>query len=188
MTDVKGVNIMILATDGFEQSELEVPLHTLRDAGATVHVVAPKGGKIRGWDPNGWGEAVAVDRTIGKINHEHYDLLVLPGGQINPDLLRVDEDAVEIVRHFARSGRPIAAICHAPWLLVEADAIKGKTVTCYKSIRKDLANAGAHVEDEAVVVDGTLITSRDPGDLNAFCEAILDMIRDGRPALREARN
>jgi protease I len=177
--------IAILATNGFEQSELEVPLQKLREAGATVEVVSPEAGEITGWDEKDWGSAVPVDRELADINPADYDALVLPGGQINPDILRVDENAVALVREFGRSGKPLAAICHAPWLLIEAGLVKGRRATSYKSIRTDMENAGARWEDAEAVRDGNLITSRNPDDLDAFVKAIIDAV-EGSAQARQA--
>ena len=172
--------ILIMATDGFEQSELEVPLERLQAAGADVDVASLDAGDITGWDEDDWGDDVAVDLKIADADVVDYDALVLPGGQINPDLLRVDDSAVALIRDFAKAGKPIAAICHAPWLLIEAGLAKGKRMTSYKSIRTDVTNAGAEFVDEAVVIDGQIITSRCPDDLPAFCDAIIDALADKR--------
>lgn len=166
-----GIKIAILATNGFEQSELGEPHRQLADAGATVEIVSPESGAIKGWDTDDWGEAVGVDVELSEADAADYDALVLPGGQINPDLLRVNEDALAFIRSFSEAGKPIAAICHAPWLLVETGIAKGKTLTSYKSIRTDIANAGANVVDQEVAIDGNIITSRMPEDLDAFCAA-----------------
>lgn len=177
--------IAILATHGFEQSELEVPLNTLREHGATVDVISLEEGEIKGWDKKDWGEAVKVDRTLSDANGADYDALVLPGGQINPDLLRVEAAAVDFVKTFARTGKPLAAICHAPWLLIEAGIVDGLKATSYKSIATDMKNAGAVWEDSETVVDGNIITARNPGDLEAFCKAIVNAVENGA-ANREA--
>lgn len=166
------MKIAILATDGFEQSELTSPRDYLRSEGFTVQVVSPTEEQIRAWDEDDWGITVAVDRPLAEASVEDYDALVLPGGQINPDKLRAQEEAVAFVRAFADAGKPVAAICHAPWLLIEAGLAEGRRMTSYTSIRTDLGNAGAEVVDEPVVRDGNLITSRNPGDLDAFNEAI----------------
>jgi protease I len=165
--------VLIIATDGFEQSELMEPKRLLEAAGAEVTVASLRPGEIRGWDKENWGESVAVDLLVGNVSAEDYDALLLPGGQINPDVLRAQRAVIELIREFDAAGKPIAAICHAPWLLAEADLIEGRTVTSWPSIRTDLANAGAAVVDEAVVVDGNLITSRKPDDIPAFTDALM---------------
>ena len=171
--------VMILATDGFEQSELMKPKANLEKAGIETEVVSLEEGSIRGWDDKDWGESVAVDKTVDNVaNCEGYDALLLPGGQINPDILRMNERAVAIVREFAMADKPIAAICHAPWLLAEADVVKGKTVTSWPSVRTDLRNAGADVVDREVAVDGNLITSRNPDDIPAFNQAVLAALQE----------
>lgn len=175
-SELASCRILIMATDGFEQSELEVPLERLQDAGAEVVLASLNAGDITGWDEGDWGDEIEVDLLISDVNVDNYDALVLPGGQINPDLLRVEESAVGVVRDFAAAGKPVAAICHAPWLLIEAGIAKGKRMTGYKSIRTDIANAGAELIDEAVVIDGNIITSRCPDDLPAFCDAIIEAL------------
>lgn len=180
MPNIQNAKIAILSTNGFEQSELEVPLKTLRDAGATVTVISPESGQIRGWDGDDWGDAVTVDMALSDARVADFDALVLPGGQINPDLLRTDETAVKFVKEFFDSGKTLAAICHAPWLLIEAGVLRGRDVTSYRSIRTDVINAGANWHDEAVVTDKALITSRQPGDLEAFCAKIIEEVEEGR--------
>ncbi|MBU2957568.1 type 1 glutamine amidotransferase domain-containing protein [Paracoccus sp. 1_MG-2023] len=164
--------ILIIASDGFEQSELFVPLEKLKASGHDVHLAAPEKGDIRGWDKTDWGKSVAADLTIADASEGDYDALVLPGGQINPDVLRLNDDAVALIRKFGNAGKPVAAICHAPWLLIEAGLAKGRKLTSFPSIRTDIANAGAEVLDESVVVDGNIITSRNPDDLDDFVGAI----------------
>lgn len=168
--------VMILATDGFEQSELTKPKSALEKAGIETTVVSLKSGEIKGWDKDDWGDTVSVDKVLSDVSADDFDALLLPGGQINPDKLRMDEDAVQIVKDFDDAGKPIAAICHGPWLLVEADIVDGKTVTSWPSIRTDLLNAGADVVDREVVTDGNLITSRKPDDIPAFSKALIEKL------------
>ncbi len=184
--DISGKKVMILATNGFEQSELEVPLETLKKAGATVHVVSPAQGEIRGWEKKDWGRKVKVDRTLDDVSANDYDAIVLPGGQINPDLLRINADALELIRAFYDSGKTVAAICHAPWLLIETGIIKGRKATSYHSIKTDVINAGGEWEDSPVVNDEGVVTSRNPGDLEAFSAKIIEEIAEGRHARRHA--
>jgi protease I len=186
MPDILGKRIAILATNGFEQSELEVPVQKLREAGAEVHVVSPEAGEIKGWDKDDWGRAVKVDRTLSEADAADYDALVLPGGQINPDLLRVDEEALAFVKSFWSAKKVIGAICHAPWLLVEAGIVRDRKVTSYHSIRTDVKNAGGRWEDSEVVTDQGLVTSRKPDDLPAFCAKLIEEIAEGRHEKRAA--
>jgi protease I len=165
--------ILIIATDGFEQSELMQPKQLLEEAGAEITVASLKLGEIKGWDQKNWGESVAVDITVDQAEVGDYDALLLPGGQINPDVLRMNAGVITVIKAFGAARKPIAAICHAPWLLAEADMLKGRTVTGWPSIRTDLANAGADVVDRDVVIDGNLITSRKPDDIPAFVEALM---------------
>ena len=170
-------HVLILATNGFEQSELTKPKANLEKAGIETTVVSLESGEIKGWDTDDWGDSVKVDKTLDEVSScEGYDALLLPGGQINPDLLRVEDRAVALVKDFAKAGKPIAAICHAPWLLIEADIVQGKTATCYTSIRTDLKNAGANVVDQEVAIDGNLITSRNPNDIPAFSKALIEAV------------
>ena len=164
--------VLIMASDGFEQSELFVPLEKLKDAGHQVDIAAPEAGEIKAWDKDDWGKSVTANKAIADVGAGEYDILVLPGGVINPDNLRTDQSAIGLIRSFADAEKPIAAICHAPWLLAEAGLAKGKRLTSYESIRTDMKNAGAEVVDEKVVVDGGIITSRKPDDLDAFVGAI----------------
>lgn len=167
------MKIAILATDGFEQSELLKPKKYFEDKGATVHVITPgNASKIKAWDKEDWGKSVKVDKALSTVADDDYDALILPGGQINPDVLRTIDEALVFISAFAKTGKPLAAICHAPWLLAETGIARGKRLTSFKSIRTDMVNAGADWIDEAVVVDGNLITSRNPGDLPAFNRAI----------------
>jgi protease I len=171
--------ILIIATDGFEQSELTEPKRLLEEAGASVTVASLEAGDIRGWDKNDWGERVAVDKTIGEVSAEDYDALLLPGGQMNPDVLRTNRKVIDLIRAFDAAQKPVAAICHAPWLLAEAKLIEGRTVTGWPSIRTDLANAGAAVIDEPVAIDGNLITSRKPDDIPQFTAALMAAVNIG---------
>ena len=182
MPHISDARILILATDGFEQSELEVPLRELARSGAEVTVTAPKAGQIRGWDKTDWGSPVKVDRPLGEVRAEEYDALVLPGGQINPDRLRLDRDALALIERFLGDGKVVAAICHAPWLLVEVDAVRGRQVTSFQSIRTDVVNAGGKWVDREVVVDRGLITSRGPDDLPAFVAKIIEEVGEARHA------
>jgi len=165
--------ILIIATDGFEQSELMQPKQLLEEAGAQITIASLKLGEITGWDQKNWGKSVAVDITVDQAKVGDYDALLLPGGQINPDILRMNAATIALIKAFGEARKPIAAICHAPWLLAEADMLKGRTVTGWPSIRTDLANAGAEVVDRDVVSDGNLIASRKPEDIPAFVEALM---------------
>jgi len=171
---LEGRRIAVLATDGFEQSELTEPKRLLEEAGAAVDVISPgDAARIKGWDKKDWGKEVLVDVPLDKASDGPYDALVLPGGVINPDHLRTDEKAVGLVKAFAKAGKPIAAICHGPWTLINAGLVEGKKVTSWPSVKQDLVNAGANWEDSQVVKDGNLITSRKPDDIPAFTEALI---------------
>ncbi len=172
-TTLNNRRIAVLATDGFEQSELERPVEALKAAGARVEVVSPKAGQIQGWNHQEKGRAAMVDRELSKADAGAYDALVLPGGVMNPDTLRLDPDAIAFVAAFVQGGKPIAAICHGPWTLINARGVQGKTMTSWPSLEADLRNAGANWEDKEVVVDGNLVTSRKPDDLPAFCEKMI---------------
>lgn len=189
---LKFCRIAILATDGFEQDELTQPKRQLEEAGATTAVIAP-GDKpaITGWDRTEWGDDIGVDLPLQDARAGDYDALVLPGGVMNPDKLRLHEDAIAFVREFGATGRPIAAICHGPWTLINAGLVDGKRMTSWPSLQADLENAGAHWEDREVIEDGNLITSRKPDDIPAFTAALVHMLEAtgaaaGRPGASAA--
>src|ERR1700761_742572 len=181
-TKLQGKKIAIVATDGFEQVELTEPKKALEAAGAKVEVIAPKAGEIKGWKFTEWGDNTKVDKTLADAKPTDYDGLVLPGGQINPDKLRIEPKAVSFVEEFYNSGKPIGAICHGPWLLVAAGVVKKKTLTSWPSVRTDIRNAGGHWVDEEVVTDGNITTSRKPDDLPAFNERIIREFSQGKQA------
>lgn len=179
MAKLDGKRVAILATDGYEQSELLKPLEALKNAGATVHIVSLKPGEIKGWKDENWGDSVNVDRTVDEANAAEYDALMLPGGVANPDKLRINEMAVTFVTGFFERGLPVGAICHAPWTLISAQVVDGRTLTSWPSLQKDLENAGATWVDEEVVCDQGLVTSRKPDDLPAFCDKLIEEIAEG---------
>jgi protease I len=179
---LQGKKVAIVATDGFEQVELTEPKKALEAAGATVDVISPKPGEIKGWNHTDWGDKTKVTKTLDQAKPTDYDALVLPGGQINPDKLRIEPRAVAFVKEFVASGKPVGAICHGPWLLVEADVLKNRTITSYPSIRTDVRNAGGHWVDQEVVTDGNLTTSRKPDDLPAFNQRLIEQIAQYKPA------
>jgi protease I len=178
MVDLSQARVLILATDGFEQDELLKPRQALLDAGAKVVLAAPKPDAIVGEKGGEKGESITPDTTIDQVDADGFDALLLPGGVANPDKLRMDPRTVEIVQEFMDDERIVAAICHAPWLLVEADVVDGRTVTSWPSVRTDLANAGARVVDQEVVVDANLITSRRPDDIPAFSRAVIEALQE----------
>ncbi len=179
MTAISSANILIMATNGFEQSELEFPRDQLRVKGASVHVATPDGQAIKGWEGSDWGRDAEADLKINDAKVDDYDAIVLPGGQINPDILRTKPEAVDLVKAFFDAGKTVAAICHGPWLLVEAGVVKGRDVTSYPSIKTDVINAGGNWHDKDVVTDKGLITSRNPGDLKAFVSKIVEEVEEG---------
>jgi protease I len=180
-----GFKVAILATDGFEQSELTEPRKALSEAGATTEVVSPREGSLRGWNHKEWGDQVRVDRDLRHADPSEYDALVLPGGVMNPDALRMNPQAVAFVRAFVDAGKPVAAICHGPWTLIETGGARGHRLTSWPSLKTDLKNAGASWVDEEVVVDGKLVTSRKPDDLPAFNRELLRLFAANRPEVRQ---
>lgn len=181
MTDVKHKKIAVLATDGFEQAELTEPVKALRQQGAEVTIVAPHSGEIQGMQHHEKGDRIKVDLELSKARATEFDALVLPGGVANPDALRIDKEAVAFIDHFAKAGKPIAAICHGPWTLIEVDAVRGKKLTSWPSLKTDLKNAGAEWVDRPVVVDGNLVTSRKPDDLPDFNRELLKCFSNSGP-------
>ena len=181
---LKNKTVAILATDGFEQSELFEPLKALQEAGADVKIVSLKSGEIKGWDKKNWGKSIGVDLTVAKAQADDFDGLVLPGGVMNPDSLRLSEEAVAFVREFGDAGKPIAAICHGPWTLINADLVQGRTMTSWPSLEADLTNAGATWVDKEVVSSEGLITSRKPDDLPAFNRTLIEELKEGRDRAR----
>ncbi|MFY0635656.1 MAG: type 1 glutamine amidotransferase [Vannielia sp.] len=179
MPSINESKILIIATNGFEQSELEFPRDQLRAKGATVHVATLDGKPIKGWEGTDWGREAEADAKLEDIAFSDYDALVIPGGQINPDLLRVEPDVLKLVREFHDAGKTIAAVCHAPWVLVEVGIAKGREMTSYASIKTDVKNAGANWVDREVVADNGIVTSRKPDDLAAFVSKIVEEIEEG---------
>ena len=175
MPDLKGCKVAILATDGFEQVELTEPRKALDAAGAETTVVSPKNGQIRGWKFTEWGESVSVDQTLDQAKPDNFDALLLPGGVINPDKLRMLPKAVDFVKSFFNSDKPVAAICHGPWMVIEAGAARGRTIASWPSIKTDLRNAGAEWTDQESVVDANLVSARKPDDIPAFNAAMIDL-------------
>ncbi|MFD2552197.1 type 1 glutamine amidotransferase domain-containing protein [Bizionia sediminis] len=186
MKHLNSKRVAILATNGFEESELISPKKALEEAGAHVDIVSLESGTIKSWTDGNWGKTYAVDKTLDSVSQSDYNALMLPGGVINPDVLRKNKNAVSFVKSFFENHKPVAAICHAPWLLAEADVLKGRQVTSYDSIKTDIINAGAHWVDEEVVVDNGLITSRSPEDLPAFNAKLVEEVYEGKHASQTA--
>jgi len=187
MNDLRGLTVAILADNGFEQVELHEPRQALEEAGAETFVVSPQRERVRGWDFTEWGQDVPVDVALDRAKAGEFDALLLPGGVMNPDRLRMQPAAVAFVRHFIDSGKPIAVICHGPWTLVEADAARGRRITSWPSLKTDLRNAGAEWVDQEVVVDGNLVSSRKPDDIPAFNRAMIELFSRAprrEPAMR----
>ncbi|MBX3200667.1 MAG: type 1 glutamine amidotransferase [Labilithrix sp.] len=184
---LEGKRVAFLVTDGFEQEELTGPKRALEDEGARCDIVSPKDGKVKGWKHVKWGDEFEVDQPLGQAKPDDFDSLVLPGGQINPDVLRADKDVQRFVRAFFDAGKPVGAICHGPWILIDAGVVEGKRVTSWESIRTDLRNAGADVVDEECVVDDGLVTSRKPDDIPAFSRKLVEEIAEGSHGHGHAR-
>jgi protease I len=180
MGKLSGKKVAILAADGFEEVELTKPRKALDDAGAQTSVISIKSGKIQGMNHADKGETVAVDLTLADAKPQDFDALMIPGGLMNPDALRSTEEALEFVRHFFREGKPVAAICHAPWVLIDAEVVRGRTLTSWPAIKTDVRNAGGNWVDEEVVVDNGLVTSRKPDDIPAFNEKLIEEFCEGR--------
>lgn len=177
--ELKGKRVAILVDNGFEQVELTQPKQALEQAGAQTSIVSPQSGQVKGWDHTDWGETIAVDVSLDQASADDYDALLLPGGVMNPDHLRRNEKAQQFVRAFFEAGKPVAAICHAPWMLIDAGVALGRTLTSYPSIQMDLKNAGANWVDREVVVDKGLVTSRKPDDIPAFNQKMIEEIAEG---------
>jgi protease I len=178
--NLNGVRVAILATDGFEQSELLEPRRALDEAGAKTDVVSLKSGSIKGWNHKDWGAEVAVNETLDSANAKDYDALLLPGGVMNPDTLRMQPEAVAFVKAFFTAGKPVAAICHGPWTVIEAGAAKGRTMTSWPSLKSDIQNAGGKWVNQEAVVDGNLVTSRNPQDIPAFNREIAKLLSNAK--------
>lgn len=180
MENLKGLKVAILVTDGFEQDELVKPRKALDEAGADTKVVSPKEDRVKGWKFADWGESVKVDQRLGEANPREFDALLLPGGVMNPDKLRMDRQAVEFVKTFFDAGKPVAAICHGPWTIIEAGATRGRKIASWPSLKTDLRNAGAEWVDSEALVDGNLVSARKPDDIPAFNRAMIELFSRGR--------
>jgi len=179
MEKLKGKTVAILTDNGFEEIELTSPKQALEEAGATVHIVSPQQGKVKGWNHDHWSIELPVDKNISNAKADEYDALMLPGGVLNPDKLRTNKDAVEFAKDFLETGKPVAAICHGPQLLIETGLLEGRDMTSYPSVQTDVKNAGANWHDREVIVDNGLVTSRSPKDLKAFNEKMIEEIAEG---------
>jgi protease I len=183
---LKGRRVAILATEGFEYSELTEPKKALEDAGAKTQIISPKEGKIKGWSKGDWGDSVSVDVNLNSANPNDYDALLLPGGVMNPDKLRMEPGAVQFVRSFFDAHKPVAAICHGPWMLIEAEVVRGRRLTSWPSLKTDIRNAGGHWADEEVITDQGLVTSRKPADIPAFNRKIIEEFAEGKHKAQHA--
>ncbi|MCB4799853.1 type 1 glutamine amidotransferase domain-containing protein [Neotamlana laminarinivorans] len=186
MENLEKKTVAILATNGFEESELSEPKKALEEAGAEVHIVSLESGEIKGWKNGNWSNSYKVDKTLDEVSQSNYNALMLPGGLINPDLLRRNDKAIGFVKSFFENKKPVAAICHAPWLLAEADVLKGRKVTSFSSIKTDIENAGAQWVNQEVVVDEGLVTSRSPEDLPAFNKKLVEEVYEGKHDMQTA--
>lgn len=180
--DIKDKKVAILTENGFEEIELTSPMNALEQAGATVHIISPQKDKVKAWNHDHWSIELQVDKNLAEANPEDYDMLVLPGGVLNPDKLRLNKDAVSFAQHFLEQGKPVAAICHGPQTLIETGMIDGKTMTSYWSVKTDLTNAGVNWVDREVIVDNGLVTSRSPEDLEAFNKKMIEELSEGQHA------
>lgn len=180
MQNLNGKKVAILVANGFEQVELSKPKQALEEAGAQTHIVSPESGQVKGWDKTDWGDTFEVDVALEKAQADDYHALLLPGGVMNPDHLRQNDKAVAFVRAFFEQHKPVAAICHGPWTLIEAGVVKGRKLTSFPSLQTDLKNAGAIWVDEEVVTDQGLVTSRKPDDIPAFNKKMIEEIAEGK--------
>ena len=185
-SNLQGVKVAILVTDGFEQVELIEPKRALDEAGAETRIVSPHDGQVRGWNFTDWGEKVSVDVKLDEAKPEDFDALLLPGGVINPDALRIEPKAVAFVKAFFEAGKPVASICHGPWTIIETGAARGRRMTSWPSLKSDIKNAGADWVDEEVVLDQNLVTSRKPADIPAFNAKMIELFRVAGAASRRA--
>lgn len=184
--ELRNKKVAVLADNGFEQSELVEPKKALEQAGATVEVISPQASKVRGWKNKDWGDEIPVDRKLDDAKPAEYDALLLPGGVMNPDKLRINERAIKFIKHFVDAGKPIAAICHGPWPLIETGIVKGRKITSWPSLKTDLTNAGGHWVDQEVVTDNGLVTSRKPDDIPAFNRKMIEEFAEGKHATAKA--
>jgi protease I len=183
---LKGKRVAILVTDGFEQVELVKPREALEQAGAKAQIVSPKDGKVRGWKFTEWGDELSVDVKLDQARVEDFDALLLPGGVISPDKLRMEPKAVSFVKSFFDSNKPVAAICHGPWTVVEAGVAKGRKIASWPSLKTDIRNAGAEWVDSEAVTDGNLVSARKPDDIPAFNRAMIQLFSQGAQKVRPA--
>ena len=186
MANLNGLKVAILVADGFEQAELVEPRKALDAAGAETKIVSPKNDQVRGWKHTEWGDQLPVDISLDKTRPENFDALLLPGGVMNPDKLRVEPKAVQFVKSFFEAGKPVAAICHGPWMIVEAGAARGKRIASWPSVRTDLRNAGAEWVDQEAVTDGNLVSARKPDDIPAFNRAMIELFGGARAKAKHA--